>query len=123
MVTAFNYLFNRSIYRITEFFRHWYIKSFFIYSHFVVSQLEKLDRFLAFKITLRYLFKPLYQDYSFLGYILGFIFRVARLIFGGIVYAVIFAIAVAVYIIWLAIPVYIVYQIISNFEFRILNQF
>ncbi|MEE8131479.1 MAG: hypothetical protein V3T98_00260 [Candidatus Paceibacterota bacterium] len=112
MATAFIYLFNRFVYRITEFFRHWYIKSFFIYSHFVVSQLEKLDRILAFKITLRYLFRPLYQDYSFLGYVLGFIFRVARLIFGGIIYAVVFVIAVAIYLIWLLVPVYVVYKIV-----------
>lgn len=112
MAAVFVYLFNRFIYRIKEFFRHWYIKSFFVYSHFVVSQLEKLDRFLAFKITLRCLFKPLYQDYSFLGHILGFIFRVARLIFGGIVYAIVFALAVALYVIWLATPIYIVYKII-----------
>ncbi len=113
MVSVFTYLFNRFVYRIKEFFRHWYIKSFFIYSQFVVSQLEKLDRFLAFKITLRYLFKPLYQDYSFLGYILGFIFRVCRLVFGGIIYAVVFALAVALYIIWLATPIYVVYKIIT----------
>lgn len=107
-----SYLLNRFIYRITEFLRHWYIKSFFIYSHFVVSQLEKLDKFLAFKITLRNLFKPLYQDYSFLGYVLGFIFRVARLILGGIIYAVVFVLAIIIYIVWLAVPVYVIYQIL-----------
>ncbi len=114
MASIFIYLFGCFIYRITEFFRHWYIKSFFIYSHFVVSMLEKFDRFLAFKITLRHLFKPLYQDYSFIGHILGFIFRVARLIFGGIIYAVIFITAIIIYLIWLLVPIFIIYQIIYN---------
>lgn len=115
MAAVFVYLFNRFTHRVGEFLRHWYIKSFFIYSNFVVSQLEKLDRLLAFKITLRYLFKPLYQDYSFLGYVLGFIFRIGRLISGGIIYVFIFALAAAAYFVWLAIPVYVVYKIIKGF--------
>ena len=108
------YLLNRLIFRIKEFLRHWYVKSFFVYIHFVVSQLEKIDRFLAFKITLRHLFQPLYQDKSFLGYILGFILRTARLFIGAIVYLVIFAIAAAIYIIWLAIPIFIIYKIFAS---------
>lgn len=108
------YLFNRFLYRLKEFFRHWYIKSFFIYSHFIVSLLEKIDRVFAFKITLRYLFRPLYGDYSVLGYILGFIFRSGRLVLGGLVHLLIIIMAAILYFIWLATPVYIIYRIIIN---------
>ncbi|MEK7657720.1 MAG: hypothetical protein AAB366_00825 [Patescibacteria group bacterium] len=108
----FVYLFNRLAFRTKEFFRHWYIKSFFIYSHFVVSLLEKIDRVFAFKITLRHLFKPLYGDYSVLGYILGFIFRLGRLIISGLIYLILIILAVFIYAVWLAIPFYIVYRII-----------
>lgn len=105
------YLFNRFLERIWEFFRHWHIKSFFFYSHIVVSFLERLDGFFAFKITLRHLFKPLYGDYSVLGYILGFIFRIGRLIAGGLVYSAIIAAAAVLYLIWLTTPIYIIYRI------------
>lgn len=108
------YLLNRLIFRAKEFLRHWYIKSFFVYVHFIVSQLEKIDRFLAFKITLRHLFQPLYQDHSIIGYILGFIFRSIRLCMGAIIYLTIFTVAVAIYIVWLAIPILIIYQILIN---------
>ncbi|MEK7593393.1 MAG: hypothetical protein AAB464_01620 [Patescibacteria group bacterium] len=106
------YLFNRFFYRLKEFFRHWYVKSFFIYTDFVVSFLERLDRVFAFKITLRFLFQPLYGDYSVLGYILGFIFRISRLAVGGLVHLAVIAIAVVLYLIWLATPIYIVYRIL-----------
>ena len=106
------YLINRFIFRVKEFFRHWYIKSFFIYIHFIISQLEKMDRFLAFKITLRHLFQPLYQDRSIIGYILGFFFRSGRLIIGGFLYSIIFVIAVLIYIIWLGIPFFIIYELL-----------
>jgi len=109
---VFVYLFNRFIYRIKEFLRHWYIISFFIYVNFVVSVLENLDRFFAFKITLRFLFHPLYGDRSVIGYIFGFIFRFWRMIVGGLVYLIVILIAIALYIFWLVAPVYIVYRII-----------
>lgn len=107
------YLFNRFFYRIKEFFRHWYVKSFFIYTNFVVSFLERVDRVFAFKITLRFIFHPLYGDYSALGYILGFIFRIGRLAVGGLIHLAAIAIAIILYLIWLLAPIYIVYRIIS----------
>ncbi len=108
------YLFSRFVYRIKEFARHWYIKSFFIYSHFIVSLLEKIDSIFAFKITLRNLFRPLYGDYSVLGYIFGFIFRSVRLVVGGAAHLLIIVAAAILYFIWLVAPIYIIYRIIKN---------
>jgi hypothetical protein len=112
-MTAFPlYLLSRVIFRLKEFVHFWYIGSFFIYNHYVFSLLEKIDRVLAFKITLHHIFHPLYGDRTILGYILGFIFRSGRIIIGGIVYALIIVLATIVFIIWLAIPLFIVYKII-----------
>jgi hypothetical protein len=111
----FLYLFNRFTFRLKEFLRHWYINSFFVYSQFIVFQLEKLDRFFAFKITWRHLFQPLYQDRTILGYILGFIFRLQRLFVGGLFYLVIIGVAAGLYLVWLAFPIYIIYKIIYGY--------
>ncbi len=108
----FLYLFNRFIFRLREFLRHWYINSFFVYSQFIISFLEKIDRFFAFKITWRYLFQPLYQDRNVLGYILGFIFRLQRLLAGGAVYLIIIGTAAGLYLVWLAFPVFVIYRIL-----------
>lgn len=108
------YLFNRLIFRVKEFFRHWYINSFFIWSDFTVSFLEKLDRFFAIRITWRYLFHPLYQDRNALGYILGFIFRTQRILAGIFVYFIIIAAMAGLYLIWLAFPAYVIYRAFFN---------
>jgi len=106
------YIIELFFYRIKEFLRHWYVKSFRIYFHNVVNFLERLDRFFAFKITLRYIFHPLYQDYSLIGYVLGFIFRSIRVIAAILFYSLIVVVAVFIYLFWLAIPIFIIYKIL-----------
>ena len=110
MTLAPLYLIQRFFYRIFEFLRHWYVGGFLAAVHQTLNVLERLDRVLALKITLRYIFKPLYQDYSPLGYFLGFIFRGGRLLIGGLVYLVVILIATVLYIGWAAVPIFIVYQ-------------
>lgn len=107
------YLFQRFFYRIFEFLRHWYVKSLFIYSHRVINFLERLDKTLALKVTLRHLFQPLYKDYSFIGYVLGFLFRAMRVVSAGLVYLVIIALALFFYVIWLLAPIFIIYKIFT----------
>lgn len=108
------YLLNRAGYRVAEFFRHWYWSSFFIASGWMVRLLERLDRFFALRITFKYLFRPLYQDYSLIGYVWGFIFRSLRVLTGGIIYAALILLFLALYLIWLAAPFFIIYKIFLN---------
>lgn len=102
------YLARRFVYRITEFFRHWYVKSVRIYLNFVINIFQAVDRYFAWKVTLHFIFHPLYGDYTIVGYTLGFIFRVLRLTVALIVYAVMFFIAVVLYAIWVIIPPYLI---------------
>jgi hypothetical protein len=110
MTSPLVYLANRFLYRIKEFFRHWYLNSFYIISHQTVNFLERLDRFLALRVTLRHWLKPLYQDYTFIGYFMGFFFRTFRILTAGVIYLIIIAAALALYIVWVGIPIYIVYR-------------
>jgi len=98
------YLANRFLYRIVAFLRHWYVDGFLWVSSKALGILEALDRRLALKITLRYFFKPLYQDYTPVGYLLGVFFRFWRIIFASIIYAIILVIGIAVYITWGLVP-------------------
>ena len=106
------YIINQLFYRIFIFLKHWDVSSFYIFWNFIISFLSKLDRIFAVKISLRYLFHPLYQDYSVIGYILGFIFRLIRIFIGSIIYLLILLIAGAVYLTWLAAPVFLIYKIL-----------
>lgn len=102
------YLVQLFFYRIYEFLRHWYAGGFFAVTHRTLIILEGLDRTIALRVTFRYLFKPMYQDYSVIGHTLGFIFRIARILMGGLVYSVVISAAMAIYLAWAALPLYIV---------------
>ncbi len=108
------YLGKSLIDRIAEFLTHWYVGSSRTYWHFVMNRLEGLDRSLAWKITLKNLFSPLYGDYTVLGYILGFIFRLGRLLLGSVIYFITFVIAFSLYLFWILFPIALVYMIFTG---------
>lgn len=106
---AFPYLLARAVYRIKLFFSDWYIGSFRVISRWAIDRLESLDRTWALLITLKNIFQPLYQDHTFTGRILGFIFRSARIVIGSCLYVVVVALAMIAYISVAVLPIYILY--------------
>lgn len=118
-MTAFIYIVNRIFYRFVDFWRHWYVGSFKIAGHILLSLLEKIDKRIALKITLKNFFQPLYQDRSFIGYCLGFIFRTIRLFFGGVSYLFIIILGLSIYLFWLAIPLLIIFEIIKDINSKL----
>src|SRR5512140_234660 len=111
---ALVYLVQRFFYRIIEFLRHWYVKSGRMYSNWMIDKLGDLDYYLAWQITFKNLFQPLYKAYSLIAYFLGFVFRLGRLLVGGLIYVLIFFAAIGLYIIWLVAPIYIlVYEVLG----------
>lgn len=108
---ALIYIVHRLFTEIAEFFTHWYIGGYKWMSRRLLGFLEELDRIIAFRITLHYFGTPLFQDRSPVGYVLGFIFRFFRLLFGGIFYLFVISIAFCLYVVWAAIPIYIIYRI------------
>ncbi len=108
------YAFNRFVFRIAEFIRHWYVDFFKFYSHKVISFLERLDRVFALKITLEHWLEPLYQDRTISGYIFGFIFRTLRIVIGASIYFCIIFAAVVVYLIWAAVPLFLVLKAVNH---------
>ncbi len=104
MVVALAFLAGRFLYRMSEFLRHWYVQSTRIAWRFVTGFVGQIDYQLALVVTLKNLFQPLYGDYSFLGYVFGFIFRFGRVLIASAVYAVIILVSGALYLAWLAVP-------------------
>lgn len=116
MALAFFYLTQRFIYRIKEFLRHWYVKSIKIYLNYAVNLLEKIDYYLAWKITLKNLFRPLYKDFSVIGYILGFFFRFFRLLISAFIYFCLFIVFILFYLIWVSFPILLIVLVFSNIK-------
>jgi len=86
------------------------VGGFRIISHWAVSFLESLDKTLALQVTLRYIFEPLYQDRTILGYILGFIFRSGRVVLASIIYVLVIVVFLAVYLGWMLFLPYVLYR-------------
>ena len=109
------YIFTHLGRRISDFFRHWYIDGFLRSVDRTLSGLEYLDKRFAVRITAKNWFQPLYQDYTIIGYVWGFIFRTIRIFTGLAVYLAFLLSAVLLFAIWAVFPVFVIYQIISSF--------
>ena len=106
---VFPYLLTRALHRVTLFLSDWYVGGFRLVSSNTINVLEHLDRTWALAITVRNIFQPLYQDHTFTGRILGFIFRSVRIIIGLFLYALVITVAVIIYLLIISVPIYIVY--------------
>jgi hypothetical protein len=102
------YILKRGLFRIKEFLHHYYIDGTrFLFDKFI-GFLENIDRSVAFKITLKNFFVPLYRDYSIIGRILGVIFRSIRLLFGAIIYSVLGIFFLLLILFWFLVPIILV---------------
>lgn len=106
---AIGYLGMRCAYRIWMFLYSWYVSSLFTIGSIASHWAHICEQHVAVVVTARNLFKPLYQDASILGHILGFIFRLARLCVGFICLLAIYTSAVSIYILWALLPIAIIY--------------
>lgn len=104
--------------RIGDFLRHWYVSSYYVISDLTVRFLEWLDRSLALKVSVRYWLHPLFQERNAVGYIIGFFVRTVRIIFAAIIYGIIIAMAVGIYLLWLAVPLWLAYKTIQAYGIK-----
>ncbi len=108
------YLLQRFLYRIGDFFHHWYVDASRLWVHNLISALEYMDRTFAVRITLKHFFMPLYGDYTIIGRFLGVIFRSGRVLIGSAVYLVVASVFAAGYIIWALVPPIIILYVLAN---------
>lgn len=108
------YIVQRFFFRLGDFFHHWYVDGSRVIGHRFLIALEEADRSFAIKVTLRYFFMPLYRDYSFIGRVLGVIFRTGRVLLGLTVYAIVAALFLVFYLAWLATPAVIIWNVFKG---------
>lgn len=87
--------------------------AFFIFWLRLLNVLEKLDKIFAIRITIRHWLKPLYQDRTIVGYVLGFIFRSLRILLAAFFYILIFLIGCLIYFLWALLPLFLIYKFLS----------
>ncbi|MDO8664914.1 MAG: hypothetical protein Q7K44_05250 [Candidatus Liptonbacteria bacterium] len=112
---ALVYLAHRAIYRFLNFFHHWYADGSRNFAHSYISFLEKLDQTFAVRVTFRYLFQPLYKDFSIIGRILGIIFRSGRILIALVFYSIFTLLFLIVYLVWLLLPPFLILYAASQY--------
>ena len=102
---ALVYIAHRFIYRVFDFFHHWYVDGSRFFLLRFLTVFAGLEQSFAVRATFAHFFEPLYKDYSAVGRILGIPFRAGRVFIAGAFY-ILFAVAFAVlYVLWLLTPV------------------
>ena len=95
--------------------RFWYGQSpNWVFSHFL-GTVHQLDGYFAVRETIKNLNQPLFQDYSRQGRIIGFFFRIGRILLAFFFYFLAFLGYVIAYIFWLLFPVLCVASILAPF--------
>jgi len=108
---ALGFLLYRLLDTVRAFVAHWYFDGFLFTLHHIIEMITRLDRVFAVHITIRHLFEPLYQDYSFIGRVLGFVFRSMRSVLGIMLYSVLIIVALALFMVWASIPMFLLFGI------------
>jgi|SRR3989344_2275166 len=115
MEFAPRYIWSRLVFRLRDFFHHWYEHGTQRIAHAFISLLESLDQTFAVAITARHFFEPLYKDYTVIGRIVGVVFRASRILLGLTLYLAVACVFAAIYFAWLALPPYIIWHVATGF--------
>lgn len=105
---ALSYLVQLALSRVSGFFVHWYGDGARAFKRSYRTASGSLESVVASRAMLHLMFRPLYGDYSVVGRIIGPIFRLGRLILGGVAHAAIAALFFVVWLIWASIPLLLI---------------
>ncbi len=104
-----------SLYSIfLNFIYFWWRDSFVWWLNRLERAHNKIEKFFAVKINLRYIFSPLYQDYTIVGFLVGVPARAIRISFGIIAHLLVLLVFVFLYFIWAIVPIFVIYKIFKS---------
>ncbi len=106
-----SYFFESIVRSIVGFFYDWYVRSFYAFSLKAIGAIRSLEQIFALKVTIHYWLQPLYQDQTFLGYLLGLPLRTIRIAVAIIVYSVVLALFAAAYLLWAFALPFVIYKV------------
>jgi len=108
------YIVVRFVYRVFDFFHHWYVDGTRAFLRFAMRALQNLNRTFAIFVTLKHFFEPLYKDYSIPGRVWGVVFRAGRVFLGVFFTACFGTIFILAYALWALLPVLAVFFSLHN---------
>jgi hypothetical protein len=89
---------------IKQFFWFWYVQSSRDFWRKEISFIKGIERDIGVMINLKLLFQPIFGDYSYMGRVVGPIFRLGRVLVGFIIIAISIFVVILIYLIWIILP-------------------
>lgn len=106
------YVLERLVVRIIDFIHHWYVDASFKFLEIAKTMHQNLEQTLALKATYYHIEEPLYGDYSYAGRVVGFIFRMIRIVLGLFIYLILGVLGGGLYLIWITLPIYLLVRVV-----------
>ena len=80
---------------------------------FFIDGTKQWSRYLAIKILVTHIFKPMFGQYNWEGRIISFFMRLIQLMVSFIIFIIGFIFILLILILWIVLPVLTVWQIIN----------
>jgi hypothetical protein len=90
----------------------WYSRGLFLIGSKLISALSDREKSLALFIWIKNIYRPMYGQYDWQGWLISFFMRVVQIIFRSIALLFWLVIYLAVFLFWLILPVLAIMQII-----------
>lgn len=89
---------------IVNFLYVWYVKSSRDFWRKEIDFIKGVENDIGVFINLKLLFQPIFGDYSYMGRVIGPIFRLGRVFFGFLIMLISLVTVIAIYLIWIILP-------------------
>ncbi len=107
----------RLIKGIEQFFYIWYIQSSRDFWEREISFIKQIERDIGIMINLRLITQPIFGDYSYMGRVIGPIFRLGRVLIGVAIITASAAVVVSLYLLWIILPPLVFLMIALNLAY------
>lgn len=91
----------------------WYFEGLLFFVRVFKNTLLFLEEDMAVGLMLKLLFVPLFHDSSIVGRLLSFVFRLTRVVFGLISFAVVGFLIIALALFWFSLPLLVVFSFLN----------
>ena len=79
-----------------------------------MQTIQLLEGSLAIQATLRNISKPLFQDYTPAGRLIGVLLRLSRILLGIFLYGLVFCFYLFFYLIWIFFPIFCLVSLVGG---------
>ncbi|OQX50932.1 hypothetical protein B5M47_02610 [candidate division CPR3 bacterium 4484_211] len=107
-----------SVFRLFDFPWWWYVRNMNFWARFLPRTFLSFVDMFSFTEILRVFFRPYRRDYTWVGYLIGILFRTFWLLVTGLILVALFALLASVFLLYLFTPL-IILSLLINVRYRL----